>query len=87
MMDELTLEDVNAAMKRHWNYDNLKIAIVTGKAAEMRSLLARGAPTPITYPTPKPAAILEEDRIIEAWPLKLGEERMTTVPVAEAFER
>ena len=46
-----------------------------------------GEPTPITYPTPKPAAILEEDRIIEAWPLNLAEERMTTIPVAEAFER
>ena len=51
------------------------------------ALLASGEPTPVTYATPKPAAILEEDKIIEAWPLKLSEERMTTVPVAEAFER
>ncbi len=87
MMDELTLEDVNAAIKRHWQYENLQIAIVTGEAASMRALLASGEPTPITYPTPKPAAILEEDRIIEAWPLNLAEERMTTIPVAEAFER
>ena len=50
-------------------------------------LLASGEPTPISYATPKPAAILEEDRIIEAWPLNLAEERMTTIPVAEAFER
>jgi zinc protease len=87
MMDELTVEDVNAALKRHWQYDNVKIAVVTGEAAQMRALLASGKPTPVTYATPKPAAILEEDRIIEAWPLKLAEERMTTLPVAEAFER
>ena len=87
MLNELTVEDVNAAIKRHWQYDNVKIAIVTGEAAQMRALLARGEPTPISYPTPKPAAILEEDRIIEAWPLNLAEERMTTVAVAEAFER
>ena len=87
MMDELTIEDVNAAIKRHWQYDNLKIAIVTGQAEQMRARLASGEPTPITYATPKPAAILEEDRIIEAWPLNLAEERMTTIPVAEAFER
>ena len=66
MMDELTLEEVNAAIKRHWQDENLQIAIVTGEAASMRALLASGAPTPITYATPKPAAILEEDRIIEA---------------------
>jgi zinc protease len=87
MMDELTLDDVNAAMKRHWQYENLTIAIVTGAAAAMRARLASGEPTPISYATPKPAAILEEDRIIEAWPLRLAEERMTTVPVAAAFER
>jgi zinc protease len=87
MMDELTVEDVNAAIKRHWQYDNVKIAIVTGAAAQLRAQLASGEPTPISYPTPKPAAILEEDKIIEAWPLNLAEERMTTVPVAEAFER
>jgi zinc protease len=87
MLDEITLDEVNAAMKRHWQYDNVKIAIVTGEAAAMRALLARGEPTPISYATPKPAPILEEDRIIEAWPLNLAEERMITVPVAEAFER
>jgi zinc protease len=87
MMDELTLEDVNAAIKRHWQHSNLKIAIVTGDAQAMREVLASGEPTPITYPTPKPAAILEEDKIIEAWPLAVAEDRITTVPVAEAFER
>jgi zinc protease len=87
MMDELTLDDVNAAMKRHWQYENLTIAIVTGEAAALRARLASGEPTPITYATPKPAAILDEDRIIAAWPLKLTEDRMTTIPVAQAFER
>jgi zinc protease len=87
MMDELTLQDVNTAMKRHWQYENLTIAIVTGEAAALRARLASGEPTPIVYPTPKPAAILDEDRFIEAWPLNLTEDRMTTIPVAEAFER
>ncbi len=87
MLDELTLDDVNAAIKRHWQHENLTIAIVTGEVAALRAALARGAPTPISYPTPKPAEILEEDRIIEAWPLNLAAERMATIPVAQAFER
>jgi zinc protease len=87
MMDELTLEDVNAAIKRHLKYEDLKIAVVTGDAATLRTLLASGAPTPITYATPKPDAILAEDRIIAAWPLALSAERIDIVPVAEAFER
>jgi zinc protease len=87
MMDELTLEDVDAAVKRYWQTDNLKIAVVTGDAAALRERLASGEPTPITYATQKPPAILEEDRIIEAWPLNLSADRITTIPVAEAFER
>jgi zinc protease len=87
MMDELSLADVNAAMRRHWQHDNLQIAIVTGEPDKLRALLASGKPTPVTYATPKPAAILEEDRIIEAWPLRLADERMTKIPVAATFER
>lgn len=87
MMDELTLEDVNAAIKRHWQYRNLKIAIVTGDAAGLAATLASGAPTPISYDTPKPAEILEEDRVIAAWPLDIAPERIETIPVESAFER
>lgn len=87
MMDELTVDDVNAAIKRHWQYENLMIAIVTGEPEALREQLASGEPTPISYATPKPPEILEEDRIIEAWPLNLSAERITTIPVAEAFER
>jgi zinc protease len=87
MMDELTLEDVNAAIKRHLQYRNLKIAIVTGDAANLRALLASDAPTPIEYPTPKPDAIVAEDREIAAVPLALAAERIEIVPVDEAFER
>jgi zinc protease len=87
LMNELTLEEVNSAIKRHLRYDNLKIAIVTGHAAELRALFAGGAPTPITYATPKPDAILAEDREIAGWPLELAARRVSIVPVAEAFER
>lgn len=87
MMDELSLRDVNAAIKRHLRHDNLKIAIVTGDAADLRAVLASDAPTPITYATPKPDTILAEDRIIAAWPVSLPADRVQIVPVAEAFER
>jgi zinc protease len=86
-MDEITLDEVNAAIKRHLQYRNLKIAIVTGDAAGLRTLLASDAPTPIDYPTPKPDAILAEDRAIAALPLALPAERIAIVPIADAFER
>jgi zinc protease len=87
MMDELTLDDVNGAIKRHLQYRNLKIAIVTGDAEALRDALVRGAPTPIAYDTPKPATVLAEDREIAAFPLEIAAERVTIVPVESAFER
>lgn len=87
MMDELTVEDVNAAIKRHLQHRNLKIAIVTGDAEGLATTLTSGSPTPVSYETPKPAAILEEDRAIAGWPLDIARERIEIVPVERAFER
>ncbi len=87
MMDELTLDDVNGAIKRHLQTANLKIAIVTGDAENLRAALVSGAPTPITYDAPKPAAVLAEDREIATFPLDVAAERATVVPVDSAFER
>ena len=68
-------------------HENLKIAVVTGDAANLRTVLASDAPTPITYATPKPDEILAEDREIAALPLALRADCIEIVPVAEAFER
>ncbi len=87
MMDALTLDDVNAAIRKHLQYRNLKIAIVTGEAAKLRTTLASDAPTPITYPTPKPDAILAEDKEIAAVPFGIAAERIGSIGVMEAFER
>ena len=87
MMDELTLEDVNGAIKRHLQYANLKIAIVTGDAEGLRQSLVTDAPTPITYDTPKSDEILAEDKQIAAFPLDISADAVTVVPVTEAFER
>ena len=61
--------------------------MVTGDAAGLRAALASGAPTPISYATPKPDHILAEDREIAAFPLDIAAERIATLPVSEAFER
>src|SRR6185369_15289400 len=87
MMDELTLEDVNAAIKKHLQYKDLKMAIVTGDAAGMRAALTSDAPTPVTYTTPKSDDVVKEDREIAAVPFGVSAERIGSVPVTEAFER
>lgn len=81
----LSLEEVNAALKRHLHPENVKIAIVTGEAEKLAEVLESDAPSPITYPTPKPDQVLEEDKAIERYPLGIASVR--TVPVDEIFGR
>jgi zinc protease len=87
MMDELTLDDVNGAIKRHLDPADMKIAIVTGDAEGLRTALASDAPSPLRYATPKPDAVVEEDQEIAAYPLGIAAERISVVPVSAAFER
>jgi zinc protease len=88
MMDSLTLEDVNAAIRRSIQADNLQIAIVTEHAEELAAKIASDASSPIDYAgLTKPAEILEEDKLIQAWPLQVPEANITIVPVDEMFER
>ena len=84
----LKVEEVNAALKRHLNARNLKVAIVTEGAAGLKDLLLSGKPTPITYQVPTTREdLLKEDKEIEAYPLPLNRERVRVVRAQDLFER
>lgn len=87
ILGELTLEEVNAALKRHVRSNNLKIAIVTGDAENLRAALSTNAPSPIEYESPKPQALLDEDTAIARLALDIGADQITIVPVERVFER
>jgi zinc protease len=86
MMETLTLADVNAAMKKYWSSHEMHVAIVTKNAGAVRNALVNDTPSPITYPTPKSASVLEEDRLIMAYPAKARPDDVRIVPVKEMFE-
>jgi zinc protease len=86
MMDKLTLDDVNSAVRKYWQFGGMRIAIVTKDAAALRDALVADAPSPITYKTPKPESVLAEDREIAVFPVKVSPENVTVVPVTEIFK-
>jgi len=86
-MDELTLDDVNSAIRRHLRADNLKIAIVTGEAQALSESLAMDTASPLEYASPKPAEITDEDAEIAVFPLEISPNEITIVPVDEMFQR
>jgi zinc protease len=87
MMETLTLADVNRAIRKHLQYGNMQIAIVTKDAGSLKEALVSDAPSPIAYKTPKPESITKEDEQISTFPLKVKPENIRIVPVAELFEK
>ena len=81
----LTVDDVNAAIRRHLQYDNLAIAVVTRDAEAFRDALLAGEPSPPTYNTAVTEEIQAEDALIEGFELAINPERVRVVPVEEMF--
>ena len=81
----LTVDDVNAAIRRHLQADNLAVAIVTRNAAAFRDELLSGEPSAVTYNTEVGEAILAADEAITSYPLAINRDRVRVVPVGEMF--
>jgi zinc protease len=86
MLDKLSRGDVNNALKKHFNYENVKIVFITPDAEGLKNTLVNNVPSPITYESEKPAEILEEDKEISTYRLSVKPENVTIVEVEEVFE-
>ena len=83
---KLTLEDVNRAIQKYLKSDRMRIVMITKDAAALRDALASNKPSPITYNSPKPQEILEEDKVIQAYPINVKPEDIAIVPVEKVFQ-
>jgi zinc protease len=81
----LTVEQVNEAVKRHLQTQNLQAVLVTGNAADVQAYLAADEPSPMHYNSPPEADVVEADKAIEALPVKPDSIRI--VPVDQMFEK
>ena len=82
----LTVDDVNKAIKRHISSTNLKVALVTEDAATLKQAMINNAPSPITYASPVDQKILEADKSISSFPLRINAAKTRVVPVNMLFE-
>jgi len=84
-LPRLTVEQVNAAVRKYLKPPGMKIAIVAQNADELREILTSGKPSPVTYDTQgTPEDILAEDKQIAVFPLK--DVTVKIVPVERMFE-
>ena len=83
---KLTSADVNRAIRQYLSTDTMRIVIVTKDPQPFRDAVAKNTPSPITYNSPKPKEIMDEDASIQRYRVNAKPEDVTVVPVEKVFE-
>jgi zinc protease len=86
-MPRIARDYINGVLRKYVRPKDFRYAFVTADAAALKAALLSGKPTPITYPTPKPAGVLAEDKKIEAFPLTFTPADIKGVKAEELFAR
>jgi zinc protease len=84
-LESLTVDDVNAAVRRHLNLDDIQFVFVAKDAADLAARLESNQPSPMSYNSDKDEVLLAEDAVISGMDLGLAG-NVTVKPVAEVFE-
>lgn len=80
----LTVEQVNAAVKRHLSTDNIQYVFISGDAKDMQQRLETEQSSPMSYNADKPAELLAEDKVIAELPLKINS--VEVLPLERVFK-
>jgi zinc protease len=86
-LDALTVDKVNAAIRRYLQTRNMRVVLITQDAEDMKKKLVEGAETPISYPGSQAKEILDEDQIIAKYPIPVAARDVTITNINEVFER
>ena len=90
LLEKVTLVDVNKAIKKYWQVDNMYVTIVTDKseAEPLAKSLQENAPSPMSYSnivkSGLPKEVLEEDDIVANY--KLNIKSVKIVDSADTFK-
>lgn len=86
-INNLKLDDVNNAIKKHIQFSNLKIAIVTSGAEEFKTQLVNNDLSPVSYPIKPDSTILNEDKLIESYELEITPDKVQISKVEKLFQK
>ena len=90
LLEKLTIADVNAALRKHWQTKNMFVTIVTdaSEAEPLAQSLRENLPSPMSYSNLMKAGlskdVLEEDEEVARYPLNV--QAVKIVPSAETFK-
>lgn len=81
----LTLEDVNRVIRENLSTDSMQYVFVARDAADLRRRLVADSPSPISYDSAKPDALVEEDAKIASLPLLFDDSAVRILPSTAVF--
>ena len=85
-MKALTLEQVNAAIRKHVRTGDCKVVIVTRDGETLRKELGEGVAAVIEYDTPKPEEVHESDKKVVGFDPGFKADLVEVIPVESLFE-
>jgi zinc protease len=83
----LTVEQVNAAIRKHLTARDLSVVYITKDAAGLKQALVSDAPSPIRYDGEKPADLLAEDKVLGSLKLNIAAGNVRVTPIADVFAK
>lgn len=83
---KLTLADVNNAIKKYLASDKMRIVVITKDAEDLKKQIVENQPGQITYASPKPKEVTDEDKIISTFPFNVKAENISITPVDKVFQ-
>ena len=84
-LEQLTLEQVNAVIKKHLQLEDIHFVFITKDGADMKNRLVNDTTSAMTYNSEKPASLLAEDEVIKDYPLNLSESDVEVVGIEKVF--
>jgi zinc protease len=88
VLPQLTRDDVNRAIKKYLNFENVRVAVITQDAGSLRDALTANTESPIKYANPNmPKVVLDEDAIIQGFPLAVRQDAVRIAAAAEFFQK
>jgi zinc protease len=83
---KLTVKDVNDAIRRHLRTTDLRIVAVARDTDLLKKKLTGNSISEMSYNSPKPQDVLDEDKIVERFRLDLKPDSIRIVPGDTIFE-
>lgn len=82
----LTLEEVNAVIKKYLQEENMQFVFITKDAQDMKKRLVSEQVSPMKYNSAKDETILKKDEFLQKFPLHINEDEVEIIPVDKVFE-